>query len=89
MHVDTTKAEDYVGMIVYKSFNPKTLYVIESVKEVKQFDVAFYIKGADGETETASSLRLKCFNTLVEETETKLKNHQARLWFFKKKLGLE
>lgn len=88
MYIDLSNANEAVGKIVYKTHNPKTLYLIESIKQVNPFDVTVVIKAVDGKTEATSSLGLKCFDTLVEETTTKLKNHEARLWNFKKKLGI-
>lgn len=88
MYVDKSNVEQYTGMIVYKSFNPKTLYVIESVSKVNDFNIMFEIKDEKGTVTRASSAGLKPINDLITETENKLNNHKARLWNFQTKLGL-
>lgn len=86
MHVDKEKLDTYSDMIVYKSYNPKKLYRIESVAKENPFDVTFYIKDEEGIVEKFSSLGLKSIDSLIEDTETKLKNHKARLWNFEQKM---
>lgn len=39
MYIDLSNANEAVGKIVYKTHNPKTLYLIESIKQVNPFDV--------------------------------------------------
>lgn len=89
MYVDTKHPEEYIGTVVYVSYNPKTLYVIDAVAKVRDFDIFFVVKDANGVQSNVSSLQLKDFKQLIEETETKLKNHQARLWAFTTKLELQ
>lgn len=89
MYVDKTNLDSYKGMVVYKTFNPKKLFIIEDIAEDNSIDTAFWIKDADGIREKCSSLRVKSIDALIEDTETKLNNHKARLWNFKSKLRIE
>lgn len=89
MYVDTRYPDEYIGTIVYVSYNPKTLYIIDAVAKVRDFDIYFVLKDANGVQSNVSSLQLKDFKQLVEETETTLKNHKARIWSFTTKLGLD
>lgn len=89
MYVDIRHPDEYIGTIVYKSHTPKTLYIIHAVAKVNDFDVLFVVKDATGVQSNASSLQLKDFKKLIDETETELKNHQARLWAFTTNSGVK
>lgn len=88
MYADKSNLDSYKGMVVYKAFNPKKLYIIEDIAEDNSIDATFWIKDSEGILEKCSSLRLKSIDALIEDTETKLNNHKARVWNFEKKLGL-